>query len=316
MTTAGVSGVPTSGSPIRIPIRIAPPYDAKLLFERYEQVGNRARLVRLEPERLRFTRAFSLGGAAVPVAVEFGGDVEAPTAEAVLPAGTPPAFAEEAARAAAHMIGADVDLAAFYASFAGDDRFAALFDRLRGSKLLLDPDPFECMMKTIISQQLNLSFAGTLIERLAVLAGEELEHEGRPLLVFPDAEAVARLSYDDLRPLSFSQRKAEYVVDTARAVVDGRLDWSSVERMSDDEAIRELSQLRGIGRWSVECLLIFAYGRPDLLPAADIGLRNAVRNVYGLDDQPSAADIDALGATWSPWRTYATYYLWESLRLK
>ncbi|TLS53589.1 DNA-3-methyladenine glycosylase 2 family protein [Paenibacillus antri] len=305
-----------SETPVRIPIPIVPPYDAKLLFERYEQVGNRARLVRLEPERMRFARAIRAGGGALAVAVEFGGDAEAPTADAVLPAGTPPAAAAEAARAVAHMIGANVDLAACYAALGGDARFASLFERLRGSKLLLDPDPFECMMKTIITQQLNLSFAGTLIERLAVLAGETLEHEGKPLLVFPDAEAVARLSYDELRALSFSQRKAEYVIDTARAVVDGRIDWSRVERMSDDEAMRDLTQLRGIGRWSVECLLIFAYGRADLLPAADIGLRNAVRNVYGLDAQPSAADIDAIGAAWAPWRTYATYYLWESLRLK
>ncbi|WP_309120423.1 DNA-3-methyladenine glycosylase [Paenibacillus sp.] len=306
----------TSETPVRIPVPIVPPYDAKLLFERYEQVGNRARLVRLEPERMRFVRAVRAGGGALPVAVEFGGDVESPTASAAMPAGTPPAVAAEAARAVAHMIGASVDLASFYAALGGDARFAALFDRLRGSKLLLDPDPFECMMKTIITQQLNLSFAGTLIERLAVLAGETLEHEGKPLLVFPDAEAVARLSYDELRALSFSQRKAEYVIDTARAVVDGRIDWARVERMSDDEAMRDLTQLRGIGRWSVECLLIFAYGRPDLLPAADIGLRNAVRNVHGLDAQPSAADIDAIGAAWAPWRTYATYYLWESLRLK
>ncbi len=316
MTASPASAAFSSDEPMRIPIAIAPPYDARLLFERYAQVGNRARLVRLEPERRRFVRAIRAGGTALPVAVEFGGDVEAPTAAAAMPAGTPPHVAAEAARAAAHMIGADVDLAAFYACLSDDARFAALFDRLRGSKLLLDPDPFECMMKTIITQQLNLSFAGTLIERLAVLAGDTLEHEGHPLLVFPDAESVARLSYDELRALSFSQRKAEYVVDTARAVVDGRLDFARVERLSDDEALRELTQLRGIGRWSVECLLIFAYGRPDLLPAADIGLRNAVRNVWGLDAQPTAKDIDAIGAAWTPWRTYATYYLWESLRLK
>jgi len=306
----------TERGPIFVSIPVAPPFNARLLFERYEQVGNRARLVRLEPERLRFVRAIRVGGGrAVPVAVRFGGDVEAPTAEAELPAGTAPDDVAAAVRATAHMIGANVDLAAFYRDFAGDARFEPLFAALRGSKLLLDPDPFECLVKTIITQQLNLSFAGTLIARLAVLAGEELEHEGAPLIAFPDAEAVARLSYEALRPLSFSQRKAEYVIDAARAIVDGRIDFARIERMSDEEAVAELTKQRGIGRWTVECLLIFAYGRPDLLPAADIGLRNAVRNVYGLDAQPSAADVDALGAAWTPWRTYATYYLWESLRL-
>jgi len=302
--------------PLVVPIPIAPPFNAKLLFERYEQVGNRARLVRLEPDNLRLVRAIRVGGRAVPVAVRFGGDVEAPTAAVELPPDLDDAERAQVTNAVAHMIGAGVDLAPFYDRFAVDARFAPLFAQLRGSKLLLDPDPFECLVKTIVTQQLNLAFAGTLIERLAILAGDALEHEGKTLFAFPDAEAVARLSYDALRPLAFSQRKAEYVIDSARAVVDGRLDWANVERMSDEEAVAELTRLRGIGRWTVECLLIFAYGRPNLLPAADVGLRNAVRNVYGLDAQPSAADVDKLGAEWAPWRTYATYYLWESLRLK
>ncbi|MCI3923676.1 DNA-3-methyladenine glycosylase [Paenibacillus sp. TRM 82003] len=298
-----------------VSLPITPPFNAAALFERYEQVSNRQRLVRVEPERLRFTRAIRVGAAVVPTSVRFGGTVEAPTATIELPAETPDAAVEGAVRATAHMIGANVDLAPFYRHLSGDDRFAPLLTRLRGSKLLLDPDPFECLTKTIISQQLNLSFAGTLIERLATLAGVELEREGAPLLAFPDAESVARLTPEALRELSFSQRKAEYVIDAARAVVNGDIDWAKVALWSDEEAIAELTRLRGIGRWTVECLLLFAYGRPDLYPAADIGLRNGVRRLYDLPAQPSAAEVETLGAAWAPWRTYATYYLWESLRL-
>lgn len=298
-----------------VSLPITAPYNAAALFERYEQVGNRQRLVRVEPERLRFSRALRVGSAIVPAAVRFAGTVEAPEAVVELPDGTPEPVAAATVRAAAHMIGADVDLAPFYAHMAGDDRFAPLLTRLRGSKLLLDPDPFECLAKTIISQQLNLSFAGTLIERLATLAGAQIDHEGEPLLAFPDAEAVARLAPETLRALSFSQRKAEYVIDAARAVVNGEIDWAQVERWSDEEAVAALTRLRGIGRWTVECLLLFAYGRPDLLPAADIGLRNGVRRLYGYAAQPSAAEVETIGAAWAPWRTYATYYLWESLRL-
>jgi len=299
---------------LSVPLHIHPPFDAPGMFARFAQIGNRARLLRADPARLRFTRVLRAGGADLPVTVQFGGTVDAPTADVLLPDGVGEAAADEAARAVAHMIGADVDLSAFYAAFESDPRWAALFERQRGAKLLLDPDPFECLVKTIISQQLNLSFAGALVERLALLAGGELEADGEPLIVFPGAEAVARLSYDDLRPLQFSQRKAEYVIDAARAVVNGDLDFARVEKLSDEEAIAELTRLRGIGRWTVECLLIFAYGRPDLLPAADVGLRNGVRRVFGYDAQPSAAEVDELGAAWSPWRTYATYYLWESLR--
>jgi DNA-3-methyladenine glycosylase II len=304
----------TNGS-IAISLPIMPPFSASHLFERYVQVSNRQRLVRVSPELRRLTRAIRVQDTVVPVTVQFEGTVEAPAALVLVPEGTPGTIVDGAVRAVAHMIGAEVNLGAFYRTFAVDEHFSVLTERLRGSKLLLDPDPFECLVKTIISQQLNLSFAGTLIERLTVHAGYELTFEGEPLLVFPDAESVARLSPESLRTLSFSQRKAEYVIDAARAVVDGTIDWTQVECWSDEEAIQELSRLRGIGRWTVECLLLFAYGRPDLLPASDIGLRNGVKKVYGLAEQPSTAYVAALGANWSPWRTYATYYLWESLRL-
>lgn len=300
---------------IAIPIPIVAPFSASHLFERYEQVSNRQRLVRVSPEQQRLTRAIRVGDAEVPVTVQFQGTVEAPEALVLLPEGTPAPIADGAAAAVGHMISADIDLSAFYSTFAEDPHFSVLTERLRGSKLLLDPDPFECLIKTIISQQLNLSFAGTLIERLTALAGREIDFEGEPLLVFPDAASVARLTPEALRALSFSQRKAEYVIDAARAVVEGNIDWLQVERWSDEEAIAELTKLRGIGRWTVECLLLFAYGRPDLLPASDIGLRNGVKKVYGLAEQPSTAYVAELGAQWSPWRTYATYYLWESLRL-
>jgi DNA-3-methyladenine glycosylase II len=299
---------------LAVPIPILPPFNAHGLFERYEQVSNRQCLVRVEPEQLRMTRALRVGNAVVPVTVQFGGTVDAPLAALLLPAGTPSSVVDGAVRAVSHMIGANADLAPFYRHFAADERFEPLIARLRGSKLLLDPDPFECLTKTIISQQLNLSFAGTLIERFSLLAGSELEYEGAPLLVFPDAESVARLTVDELRALSFSQRKAEYVIDAAKAVVNGDIDWAQIKSGSDEEVIRELSRLRGIGRWTAECLLIFAYGRQDLLPAADIGLRNGVRKVYGLAEQPAAAEVAELAKAWAPWRTYATYYLWESLR--
>jgi DNA-3-methyladenine glycosylase II len=76
-----------------------------------------------------------------------------------------------------------------------------------------------------------------------------------------------------------------------------------------------LIRFRGIGKWTAECLLIFGFGRSDLLPSADIGLRNGIKKVFGLESQPSQSDVEAIGQAWSPWRTYATYYLWESLRL-
>ncbi|GAB7386917.1 hypothetical protein BSNK01_07530 [Bacillaceae bacterium] len=131
--------------------------------------------------------------------------------------------------------------------------------------------------------------------------------------VFPSPEQVARLRYDELRRLQFSQRKAEYVIDFARLVADGKLDLRTLAEKRDQEIIATLTKVRGIGRWSVECFLLFGLGRPDLLPAADIGLRNGVQIVYRLPERPNEEEVRRLGASWSPWSSYVTYYIWESL---
>lgn len=300
---------------MKLAVTITPPFDSAALFERLAFTGSKSSLLCAETAERRMTRAIRVNGRTVPISLVFEGTVDSPEAALELPDETDRETAVEALSFARRMISADTDLTSFYARFAGDKQLSGLCGALRGCKMLLDPDPFECLIKTIISQQLNLAFAGTLTERLVRLAGGAVEFRNQPILVFPDAEAIARLSYNQLRELSFSQRKAEYVIDTARQIVQGTLDLEVAGRWSDEETIAELTRLRGIGRWTVECLLMFAWGRPDLLPAADIGLRNGIRRVYALNRQPTAEEVAKLGAAWRPWRTYATFYLWESLRL-
>lgn len=219
----------------------------------------------------------------------------------------------EAQRLVRHMFSTDVDLSGFYRHVAGDEYLTPLIEQLAGTRMVREPDLFESFVKTIISQQLNLAFAGTLTSRLIALAGDKLDINGETWHVFPTAEQVAQLEYEQLRELQFNRRKAEYIIDLARKIVDGELDLERLWEMSDEEIMEELIRLRGVGRWTVECLLLFGLGRPNLLPAADIGLRNAVRNVYGLETQPTETEVREIGASWSPWSSYATFYLWETI---
>src|SRR5690606_31611885 len=138
-------------------------------------------------------------------------------------------------------------------------------------------DLFESVVKTIIGQQLNMAFAGVLIRRLVALCGTEYRLGDTVLPVFPSPDAIARLRYEALQELQFSRRKAEYVIDFARLVDSGRLDLETLERADDEAVMERLTRIRGLGRWSAECTLMFGLGRPDVLPAADIGLRNAVQ---------------------------------------
>lgn len=186
-------------------------------------------------------------------------------------------------------------------------------ERFRGLRPILDADSFESMVKVIIGQQLNVRFAATLTERLVDLGGETVEWNGLVLPVFPSAEQVARWSYDELQGRSFSRRKAEYVIDFARSVVDRRTDLDALWTMTAGEICERLTSLRGIGRWTVECFLLFGMGRPDVLPAADIGVQNAVQRLYGMERRPAEDDVRRMAEPWAPWRSYATYYLWHSL---
>lgn len=214
-----------------------------------------------------------------------------------------------------YMFSLDVDLTPFYEGVReADPVLFSVVQQRQGLHFVLDADLYECLIKTIISQQLNLAFAATLIQRLVDTAGETLDTATGPVPVFPTPERVASLRYEDLQALQWNRRKAEYVIDLSRQIADGKLDLSRLEQQSDEEVMAELLPLRGIGPWTAECLLLFGMGRPNLLPAADIGLRNAIRQVYGHDAQPTVETVRRIGQAWSPWRSYATFYLWDCLK--
>lgn len=260
-----------------------------------------------------YTRVLRLNTRAVPITIAGTGTVEHPELRLMYPDDV--AAVEKAAvqEKVQRMFSTKINLNEFYATMRPMAQWPALIDRLYGLRPIQDADLFESMVKVIIGQQLNVQFAATLVERLVNLGGDVVEWNHLLLPVFPSPEQVAAWSTDDLRSRSFSQRKAEYVIDFARAVVDARVDLERLWEMTDDQIYEELVPLRGIGRWTVECFLLFGMGRPDVLPAADIGVQNAVHKLYGMEQRPKEDEVRQLAEPWSPWRSYATYYLWQSL---
>ncbi|QGQ44251.1 DNA-3-methyladenine glycosylase family protein [Metabacillus sediminilitoris] len=186
---------------------------------------------------------------------------------------------------------------------------AEIFQQHAGTPLVLEFDLYRCLIKCIIHQQLNLAFAHTLTERFVTNFGYQVED----VWFYPKPETVAALKYDDLRALQFSGRKAEYVIDTSRLIAEGTLNLAELKMMSDEEIMKKLIKVRGIGPWTVQNLLLAGLGRPNLFPKADIGVQKAIQKHFKLEKKPTSEEMDEYSLQWAPYLSYATLYFWRSI---
>jgi len=164
-------------------------------------------------------------------------------------------------------------------------------------------DPFETLCVSIASQQLSTQAAATIFGRFADLFPNRK----------PTPERVMTLSDAQIRATGFSRAKVLFIKDLAAHVLDGRLDLKRLKKHSDEEVMQQLVAVRGIGRWTAEIFLMFRLGRPDVLPADDLGLMNAVHRAYRLRQRPDAKKLRQMGEVWRPYRSVAAWYLWQSL---
>ncbi|HET9699483.1 MAG TPA: DNA-3-methyladenine glycosylase 2 family protein [Burkholderiales bacterium] len=170
-----------------------------------------------------------------------------------------------------------------------------------GQTLASRGDAFGTLARSIVGQQISVKAAASVWARLEAALGE----------VAPDA--VAGATVIRLQRCGLSGRKVEYLQGLARGFADGSLQPGQWPALEDEALIRELTRIRGIGRWSAEMYLIFHMQRPDVLPLADLGLQRAMRLHYQGKRQISLRRMQAIAGRWRPWRTVATWYLWRSL---
>ena len=163
-------------------------------------------------------------------------------------------------------------------------------------------DHFSALVRAITGQQLSTKAASTIYARLAALM---------PGGVTP--AALSALTVEQMRAVGMSRQKIAYFRDLCDKALSGVVALDSLESMTDDEVIAALIQVKGIGRWSAEMFLMFRLHRPDVLPVDDLGIVNAVKNVYGLRKRPTADRIRKIGDAWRPYRSVASWYLWRTL---
>lgn len=184
-----------------------------------------------------------------------------------------------------------------------------LFNSHFGTPLVLDFHPYNCLVKCIIHQQLNIKFAYTLTERFVKAYGTEVNGAW----FYPSPDRVAALTVEELRELQFSTRKAEYIIDISKEIAEGRLSLESLYDRTDEEIMKELIVYRGIGQWTIQNVLLFGLGRQNLFPIADIGIQNALKKLLGLDAKPTKEEMEHLIPAWEPYLSYASLYLWRSI---
>ena len=174
---------------------------------------------------------------------------------------------------------------------------------------------FGALVRSIVSQQISTHAAHAILGRLEEGVGERRQKPKKRGQSFCP-ETMLSFSIDELRELGVSRQKATYLQSLAQHVVDGDVDLASITKMSDEEAVECLTQIKGIGRWTVEVFLIFSLGRLDVLPADDLGIKTAAKNIYRLRELPNRKKLEKIAKPWRPYASVASWYLWRSLELK
>lgn len=184
-----------------------------------------------------------------------------------------------------------------------DPDLATIMNNVGEYKLKRKNQHFSVLVESIISQQIATNAAEAIFNRFKKLYPK-----------FPTASEILSTRKSKLRAVGLSGMKIEYLKDLARHIEEGKLNMKTFSKMKDEEVIAQLTQVKGIGRWTAEMFLIFSLGRQDVFPVDDLGLRKGVQMLFSLPEIPKPKEVEKLGEKWKPYRTIVTWYLWKSLQ--
>ncbi len=184
--------------------------------------------------------------------------------------------------------------------------FVNSLDKYKGYPLCLDVGLYESLFRNIIHQQVSMKGAYTLTKRIADTYGENIDN----VIGFPRPSVLAKLSVNDLRELKINTKKCEYIIDTAKLIVSGELDLTVISKMSTSDAINALVRIRGIGRWTAHCFLLFGCGNTELFMKDDLGVVKAIKLINKSEVLPTKDALNKIESSLSSYKSYITYYLW------
>ena len=186
-----------------------------------------------------------------------------------------------------------------------DPILAAIIDKVGPCRMQYGPPEFHSLAEAIIYQQLNGKAAVTIFKRFTDLAGDPLTPAG-----------ILKLTPEQMRAVGLSKQKSSYLVDMAQRAQRGELDFARLGEMSDDEVIKHLTQVKGVGVWTAHMFLMFTLRRPNILPVGDFGVQMAIKKLYKKRKMPKPKDMEKIARAWEPYRSVACWYLWKSMDVK
>lgn len=183
-----------------------------------------------------------------------------------------------------------------------DRKLAKIIDRVGEFNLALTKNPYQSLVEAIITQQLSGKAADSISTRFRAIYGR-----------FPKPADVMETSNAKLRKAGLSYMKVSYIKDLSKKVESKEIRLACMKNLTDEEIIVQLTQVKGIGRWTAEMFLIFSLGRLDVLPVGDLGLKKGIQRLYSLEELPEKEQMERIAEKWKPYRSVATWYLWRSL---
>jgi DNA-3-methyladenine glycosylase II len=190
-----------------------------------------------------------------------------------------------------------------------DKILAKVINQVGHCTLKPQTDPFESIIDAIISQQLSMFAAQSIFNRFV---------EYYKPKIFPSPDDILNTSNEDLRKIGISNAKIRCLKDLCEKIKLGQIHLNKIHKLSDDEILKELTKVKGIGRWTAHMFLIFSFGRLNVLPTEDLGIRKGIMKLYRLRKLPDERKILEIAKQnqWSPYCSIASWYIWRSLELK
>ena len=295
-------------------VRPVPPYD----FELTAGQPNYSREQQFKTEEYvddRYIRLLDLGNTVALAKVNSVGAVDQPELSVELTGDDlTQADADRAAQQITWLLGCDQDLRPFYDAVTGDAVLSDVVNDFYGYHNTRSASVYEALVQAVLGQQIATNVARIIRSLLVENYGVHATIADREWHAFPRSESLATAEVDDLRQLKLSYRKAEYIQGIARTALDSGDNLDSMHALNDDEVVKRMVAMRGVGNWTAQWVLVRALARPDGFPIGDLALRRTVSSLYFGGQEIDDTQLLEFSERWSPWRSYATSYLFAALR--